>query len=145
MWKWITLAFLAYAAVEIALVIEVGRRIGLGWVLAWVIVTAVLGLAVLRTQGVWALRQISLKLQQEILPTNELVDLALVVLAAALLISPGFLADLLGLILFLPVSRLLVRHLVFRLLPGWLPEDMPDARLRTAASNVIEIERDPQR
>lgn len=145
MWKWMTLAFLAYAAVEIALLLEVGRRIGLIWVLVWVLATTVLGLAVLRTQGVGALRHIASKLQQEILPTNELVDLVLVVLAAMLLISPGFLADLFGLLLFLPGSRSLVRHVVFLLLPQWLPEEVPDARLRTAASNVIEIERDPQR
>jgi hypothetical protein len=39
----------------------------------------------------------------------------------------------------------LAHRLVFLLLPQWLPEEVPDARLRAAASNVIEIERDPQR
>ncbi len=144
MWKWFFLAFLVYAAAEIALLIEAGRRFGLGWVMLWVAVTLVLGLAMLRTQGIRALRRIALKLQQEILPTDELVDLALVVIAALLLMSPGPLADLLGLLLALPYGRLVARRLVFYWLPVWLPEELPDARLRTAASNVIEIERDPQ-
>lgn len=145
MWKWISLAFLIYAAAEIALLVEVGHLVGLGWVMLWVAATLLLGYAVLRTQGVWALRQIAAKLQQEILPTNELVDLALIALGALLLMSPGFLADLLGLLLVVPFGRLVARNLVFLVLPHWLPEEMPDARLRTAASNVIEIERDPQR
>jgi len=143
MWKWFLVAFMVYAAVEIALLIEAGSRFGLGWVMLWVAATLLLGIAVLRTQGIWALRRIALKLRQEILPTNELVDLALIVIAALLLISPGFLADLVGLFLFVPLGRVAVRHIVFHFLPRWLPEEVPDAGLRRAASNVIEIERDP--
>ncbi len=141
--KWIFVFVMAYTAVEIAVLIEFGNWLGLGWVMAWVAGTVMLGLGVLRTQGVWALRRIARQLQQEILPTKELVDLALVVVAAVLLISPGPIADVVGLLLFFPVTRTLARKVVFRLLPRWVPEEVPDARLRAAASNVIEIEREP--
>lgn len=143
MGKWIFLAFLAYVAAEIALLVELGRLFGLGWIMVWVAATVLLGYGVLRTQGVWALHRIAEQLQQEILPTKELVDLSLVVLAAVLLISPGILADALGLFIFAPFGRGLVRRIVFHWLPRWLPDELPDARLRAAASNVIEIERDP--
>jgi UPF0716 protein FxsA len=141
--KWIFLVLMLYAAAEIALLIELGNWLGLGWVMAWVAGTVLLGMGVLRTQGVWALRRIARQLQQEILPTKELVDLALVMMAGILLISPGIIADLVGLFLFIPLGRVGVRAILLQLLPRWIPEEVPDARLRAAASNVIEIERDP--
>jgi len=143
MGKWIFLGVVLYSGAEIAVLIELGHLFGLGWVMLWIAATMLLGLGVLRTQGVWALRRIARQLQQEILPTKELVDLVLVVLAALLLMSPGILADALGLFLFAPFGRGLFRRIIFHGLPRWLPEEVPNARLRSAASNVIEIERDP--
>ena len=141
--KLVFLAFMLYVGAEVAVLIEAGHRFGLGWVMAWVGATLLVGLAALRTQGVRSLRRMALQLQREILPTKELVDLALVVTGALLLISPGFIADAFGLVLLVPFGRAAVRGFVFHWLPRWLPDEPPDVRLRTAASNVIEIEREP--
>ena len=117
------LAFLLYAAAEVVALLELSRAFGLGWVLGWVAVSAVLGLAALRTQGIASLRRTATQLDQEILPVREVVDLALVVLASVLLISPGILADGLGLFLLIPACRTFVGHVILHLLPGWIPED----------------------
>jgi UPF0716 protein FxsA len=118
--------FLSYAAAEVAVLIELSRIFGLAWVLAWVAASALLGLAALRTQGIRALRRTAKQLDQEILPVREVVELALVVLASVLLISPGVLADGLGLILLVPACRRGMRYIILRVLPGWIPEDMTE-------------------
>jgi UPF0716 protein FxsA len=143
MGKLLLVAFLIYAAVEVAVLAELGRMFGVGWVLVWVVATILMGLGALRTQAVFALRRVATQLEQEILPTRELVDLALVVFACALLISPGILGDLFGLCLLIPVCRGWARQLILHVLPRWIPEEVPRARLRAAAANVIEIEREP--
>jgi UPF0716 protein FxsA len=140
---WLFVGVITYASVEVAVLIEFGRWIGLGWVMLWVAGTVILGIAALRTQGIRALRRVAQQLQQEILPTREIVDLALVTCAGVLLISPGILADLLGLLLLIPPFRVAMRHVILHVIPQWVPEEIPQARLRAAAENVIEIERDP--
>lgn len=143
MGKVLLLAFLTYAAVEVAVLVELGRIFGLGWVLAWVLATILMGLGALRTQAVYALRRVARQLEQENLPTEDLVDLVLVVFACVALISPGILGDVFGLILLIPICRAGVRQLILHLLPRWIPDQVPQARLRAAAANVIEIEREP--
>lgn len=134
------IAFLAYAFAEVVVLIELSQIFGLAWVLVWVAFTAILGLAALRTQGITALRQTATQLDREILPVREVTDLALVILASVLLISPGILADVLGLFLLIPVCRKWVRIVILHLLPGWIPEDVTQA---DAAGT--EAEREPQR
>jgi len=137
-------AFLIYAAVEVAVLVELGRLFGLLWVLVWVLATILMGLVALRTEGVHGLRRVARQLDEENLPTQDLVDLALVVFACVLLISPGILGDALGLVLLIPLCRAGMRRLILHMLPRWIPDQVPQARLRAAAANVMEIEREPQ-
>jgi len=141
--KVLFLGFLIYVMAEVAILIQLGRIFGLGWVMGWVALTVILGMAVLRGQAIGALRRVSRQLEQEILPTRELIDLSLVVLAALMLISPGVLADVAGLLLLLPFFRAWIQHAILHWLPRWVPEEPSQARLRMAAANVIEIERQP--
>lgn len=142
--KFLFIGFIAYSAIEVAILVELGRIFGLGWVMAWVALTVLGGVACLRVQGISALRRVSRQLHMENLPTRELADLLLVLTAALLLISPGILADFAGLLLLVPFVRAGIRRLILNLLPRWVPEEFPQANLRTAAKNVIEIEREPQ-
>lgn len=102
---WLFLAFLAVPLIEIALFIQVGGAIGLGWTLAIVIVTAVVGTSLMRTQGAMALGQIKSSLSEIRDPTEPLVNGAMILFAGALLLTPGFFTDTIGFALLVPGIR----------------------------------------
>lgn len=110
----ILLAVLCIPIAEIAVFIKVGQAIGLGWTLALVVLTAVLGTTLLRRQGLKVLSQTQQKLDRGELPVGELFDGLCVVAAGALLLLPGFITDIVGLLLFIPPLRLLLGTLVLR-------------------------------
>ncbi len=90
---------------EIAGFVVVGKAIGLWATLALVILSAVLGATLLRIQGTGILRRISEESSNGGIPGRDLVHGAMVVIAAFLLLLPGFLSDILGLLLFIPGVR----------------------------------------
>lgn len=104
----ILLAFLCIPIAEIAVFIKAGQIIGLGWTLAVVVLTAVLGTALLRRQGLKVLAQTQQKLDRGELPVGELFDGICLLVAGALLLTPGFITDFVGLALFVPPVRLLL-------------------------------------
>jgi UPF0716 protein FxsA len=110
----ILLAFLCIPVAEIAVFIKAGQIIGLGWTLAIVVLTAVLGTALLRRQGLKVLTHTQHKLDRGELPVGELFDGLCLLVAGVLLLTPGFITDTIGLLLFIPPVRLLVGTYVLR-------------------------------
>lgn len=102
---------LAFPILEIATFIYVGQWIGVWKTIGLVILAAVVGVAILRYQGLGALRKINRDLRRAQPPAAGIVDGFMIVIASLLLIIPGFLSDILGLLLIIPP----VRHLVWRL------------------------------
>ncbi|TPP07305.1 FxsA family protein [Rhizobium glycinendophyticum] len=97
--------FLIAPFLEIASLILVGQAIGVLWTLALVVSSAVLGLFLLKQQGGGILRRLQEETQRGIDPSREMVHGALLVVAAFLLIVPGFAGDIIGLLLFIPKLR----------------------------------------
>lgn len=102
---WLFLAFIAVPLIEITLFIQVGGAIGLGWTLAIVVLTAILGTSLMRTQGAMALGQIKASLSEVRDPTEPLVHGAMILFAGALLLTPGFFTDAVGFALLVPGIR----------------------------------------
>jgi UPF0716 protein FxsA len=102
------LAFLMVPIVEIALFIQVGGAIGLWPTLAIVILTAVLGTWLVRTQGRLALSQLQASFSELNDPTEPLVHGAMILVAGALLLTPGFFTDAVGFMLLMPPVRVAV-------------------------------------
>jgi len=98
-------AFIAVPVVEIAVFIQVGGLIGLWPTIATVILTAVIGTTLLRRQGISILFRIQENLEANRMPVQELFDGICLVLAGALLLTPGFVTDALGFLLFVPPLR----------------------------------------
>jgi UPF0716 protein FxsA len=90
---------------EIALFIIVGRYIGVLPVLGLIFLTAAVGGILLRVQGVGVLRKLTREMDAGRLPTRELIHGAMIVLAGLFLLTPGFVTDVLGLLLFIPAVR----------------------------------------
>ena len=90
---------------ELWLLIEIGSRIGALTTVALVVLTAVLGAALLRWQGFETLRRAQEALARGVPPAVELVEGALLVVAGAFLLTPGFLTDAVGFALLVPGVR----------------------------------------
>lgn len=96
---------LVWPLAEIAGFVIVGRAIGLLWTLGLVAGTTVLGGLMLRAQGVHLLKQLSALGRKGEVPGQTMVDGAMVVVASILLLLPGFLSDIVGLLLLIPLVR----------------------------------------
>ncbi|SLN21001.1 FxsA family protein [Oceanibacterium hippocampi] len=115
----ILLAFVAVPLIEIAAFIQVGERIGLWPTLAIVIATAVVGTALLRHQGLATLGKAQAVIARGEMPVREVFDGLCLIFAGALLLTPGFVTDTLGLLLFVPglrqaIGGFLMRRLMAR-------------------------------
>ncbi|GIX48137.1 MAG: hypothetical protein KatS3mg131_2348 [Candidatus Tectimicrobiota bacterium] len=97
--------FLAVPLVEIALFIEIGARIGTLTTLLIIFCTAILGAMLARHEGLKTWWRIQERLRSGQLPDEELLDGLLILLAGALLLTPGFLTDAVGLLLLYQGSR----------------------------------------
>ena len=104
--------FIAIPLIEIGVFIEVGGWLGLWPTLAVIVATAMLGTVLLRWQGLSILARAQAALERGELPVAEVFDGACLLLAGALLLTPGFVTDGLGGLLFLPWFRALLRHLL---------------------------------
>ena len=107
-------AFIGVPLVEIAIFVQVGGWIGLWPTLALVVLTAVLGTWQLRAQGLATLLRARDQVDRGALPARELFDGACLLVAGALLLTPGFVTDGAGFLLFLPPVRDLLRELLAR-------------------------------
>ena len=97
--------FIGVPIIEIVIFIEAGGYIGLGATLALVILTAIIGTELLRAQGMRALHRAQAHLDRDELPVDEVFTGLCLLLAGALLLTPGFLTDAVGFALFLPLVR----------------------------------------
>lgn len=97
--------FIAIPMIEIALFIQVGGIIGLGWTLAIVFLTAILGSWLVRQQGSLALKQLQQSFNALGDPTEPLAHGAMILFSGALLLTPGFFTDAVGFALLIPPVR----------------------------------------
>lgn len=110
----ILLAMIAMPIIEIAVFIEAGEAIGLWPTLGIVILTAFVGTALLRHQGLATLARVRTSMDAGRLPVAELFDGLCLLIAGVLLLTPGFVTDGLGLGLFAPPIRTLLRKALAR-------------------------------
>ena len=108
------LLFIVVPIAELAVIIKVGQLIGVWWTIAFLVADAVLGSMLARSQGRAAWRRFNEALRSGRPPAREVLDGALVLFGGALLLTPGFLTDLLGLALLLPPTRAVVRAALVR-------------------------------
>lgn len=102
---WLFALFVGVPLIEIALFIQVGGWLGLWLTLAIVILTAVVGTALVRGQGIQVLRQLQGAFDRLDDPTEPLAHGAMILLSGALLLTPGFFTDAVGFALLVPGFR----------------------------------------
>ena len=97
--------FLIVPLIEVWLLVTVGSLIGAGWTIFLIVLTAVIGAALVRAQGLSTLARSQESLRQGELPAVELLEGAALLLAGALLLTPGFFTDTIGFVLLVPPLR----------------------------------------
>jgi len=90
---------------ELMLLIEVGKHVGAVYTVALVIITAAIGVTLVRMQGYAALTRAQASLDENRLPVGEAVDGVFLLFAGGLLLFPGFITDAIGLLLLIPIVR----------------------------------------
>jgi UPF0716 protein FxsA len=125
--------------IEIAGFVLIGPYLGVGGTLAFVVLSTILGLSLLRTEGLGALQRLQRSIAAGATPIPAALDGACRIVAALLFVVPGFFSSALGLLLLLPpVRHALVRHLRAKV----EPDGAVTWRFDRAASNTIIIEAD---
>jgi UPF0716 protein FxsA len=110
----LVLIFIVVPIAELALLIQVGQAIGVWWTIALLIADSILGSLLMRSQGRAAWRRFNVALQAGRPPAREVIDGVLVIFGGALLLTPGFISDILGVVLLLPPTRAVVRGILVR-------------------------------
>ena len=108
----VVLAFLVVPVVELYVIIAVGQAIGVLPTIALLLADALLGAALFRREGRRAWQALRAALSEQRVPGREVADGALVVLGGALLLTPGFVTDVFGLLCLLPPTRAVLRRLL---------------------------------
>ena len=108
------LLFVVLPAVELALLIEFGSRFGTLHTLALIVATGVVGAALARREGLSVMRQVQAEMAAGQLPAASLVDGAIILVAAALLVTPGVLTDAFGFLCLIPGFRAVIRRVLRR-------------------------------
>jgi UPF0716 protein FxsA len=111
----LVLIFIVLPIAELYVIIKVGEAIGVLPTIALLIVDSFLGAALLRSQGRAAWRRFNEALAAGRIPTREVFDGAMVILGGAFLITPGFITDVIGILLLAAPTRAIFRGLVARM------------------------------
>ena len=98
--------------VELYVIVQIGQAIGLVPTLVLLLADAVLGSLLLRQQGRGAWRRFNAALQGGRFPGREVADGLMIAIGGTLLLTPGFITDIFGLVLLVPPSRAFVRRLM---------------------------------
>jgi UPF0716 protein FxsA len=106
--------FIVVPLAELYVILKVGDAIGALWTILLLAADSVLGSMLLRAQGRSVWRRFNETMSAGRVPHRELIDGVLVVFGGAFLITPGFLTDIVGLLLLLPPTRSVIRRVVAR-------------------------------
>ena len=104
------LAFTIIPIIEIYLLIEIGSMFGALTAVTLVILTGFLGAFLARMQGLQTLYRIQESLREGRMPSGELLDALLIIIAGLVLLTPGFLTDSAGFLLLIPATRNFIKY-----------------------------------
>ena len=137
MFRILLILFLTVPLVEIAILIKIGKVIGAGYTIALVIGTAILGAALLRTQGISTLAKVQTNINRGQLPAIELIEGLILLISGVLLLTPGFFTDMLGFLALVPILR---QRLAQTFLVNFIQNRINIKQTNTRTGNIIEGE-----
>ena len=115
-WWLLVTAFIVVPILEIYVIIQVGKVIGAWWTILLLIADSIFGSWLIKHEGRRAWQALTTTIQSGRMPATELADGALILVGGTLMVSPGFVTDVFGIVLILPFTRPLARRLLTRYL-----------------------------
>ena len=145
MFRLLFLLFLIIPAIEIALFIQIGGVIGVIPTLLLILITAIVGVALLRLQGLVTLVRVQESLNRGEIPAVEMLEGLMLLLSGAFLLTPGFFTDAVGFAALMPAVRRsvaiwLLSHLNIMTFVGGQPPGGPDVHTDPQGHRTIEGE-----
>jgi UPF0716 protein FxsA len=127
-WGLLVAAFVIVPIVEIYVIIQVGQVIGPWWTILLLIADSVFGAWLVKHEGRRAWAALATALQSGRMPAKELADGGLILVGGTLMVSPGFVTDVAGILLILPFTRPVARRMLTRLAARrFVQQRRPDA------------------
>lgn len=140
----IFLVLLGMPVLELAVIVQVAGQIGVLETLVLLVAISVAGAWLLKQQGLATWRSLQVAMARGEVPTKEATDGALILFGGALLLTPGFVTDLFGLVLLLPPTRALVKSSFRKVFARWAVKRAGRAGIVYDAS-VKNVRRTPKR
>ena len=110
------LIFAVVPLIELGILIEIGSHIGVFNTITLVILTAVVGAYMVRQEGLGVLYRIQKNMNEGQFPADELINGAMILVAGALLLTPGVFTDIIGFLMVFPASRNFIRKFITKYL-----------------------------
>jgi UPF0716 protein FxsA len=110
----LVLAFLVMPLIELAVILKIGAAIGVLDTIGLLVLSSVVGGWLMKREGLGVLRRMQAAINAGRVPGKEIADGALILFGGALMVAPGFITDVLGMLLLLPPVRAVVRAAVRR-------------------------------
>lgn len=134
------LLFLVLPVAELYVILKVGDSIGIWWTLLLLAGDSLLGTLLLRSQGRTVWRRFNAAMSEGRLPHREVMDGVLVIFGGAFLITPGFITDVVGVLLLLPPSRAVIRRILARRLSRRAAEGVAGARASRRPGRTYDVD-----
>ena len=132
--------FIVVPLAELYVIFKVGEEIGYPLTILILAADSVIGSLLLKSQGRAVWRRFSETMAAGRVPHREVLDGVMVIFGGAFLITPGFLTDVIGLLLLLPPTRALARRLLIRALGGRVAIGMAGAATRRRGRGRYDVE-----
>ena len=116
------LAFTLIPVAEIYLLITIGGYIGAMNTVLLVIITGFSGAYLARLQGMQTMFRVRESLQAGVMPSGDLVDAVLIFMAGVVLLTPGFITDIAGILMLFPPTRNYLKKLAMKKLNQWIKD-----------------------
>ena len=111
-WWLLLVAFVVVPLVEIYVIVQIGQVIGAWWTIALLVVDSLLGSWLIKREGSRAWRALRTALDEHRMPARELADGMLILIGGTLMLTPGFVSDIFGILCILPFTRPLGRRVL---------------------------------
>ena len=134
------LLFIAVPLIEMALLVVIGQYIGFLPTLGIVFLTGFLGALLARSQGLQVVARIRSELGFGRVPAESLIEGLLILVAAAVLLTPGLITDLFGFLCLIPATRRPIRQALWSRLKSQVESSKMDVMRPRSATEVIDIE-----
>ena len=133
------LLFTLVPLIELVLLIKLGELTGVWTTIGIVILTGIIGASLARREGIKTWRRLEKSMREGISPGDDLIDALLILIAGAVLITPGLLTDLFGFGLLIPPVRKWFRNKLSRHFHSRIVISPPDAQQQQYDYDVIDM------